>query len=96
MDDTTAPQLEILTGAWEDLKPHAERAAVFVIHGDLNLTEVAQKVIDNDVQAVSRWIEEGSIQRPTPTQINSWDKTPDRLFRLAIVQPYVLIQELGH
>lgn len=44
MDDSTAaPQLEILTGSWSDLKPHAERAAVFVIDGDLNLADVAQK-----------------------------------------------------
>ncbi len=97
MDDSTAaPQLEILTASWADIKPHAERAAVFVIHGDQNLADVAQKVIDNDVEAVSRWIDQGAIARPTPAQIEIWDKVPRRLFRFAIVQPYVLIQELAH
>lgn len=90
------PQLEILTGTWSDLQPHAERAALFIVQGDLDLTEVAHKIIGDDVTAVGAWISTGAIQRPNPTQIKTWDESPGRTFRFAIVQPYVLIQEQGH
>ena len=88
--------LEILTGLWSDLKAHLERHAVFLVHGDLDLREVSEKVAADDAKAIALWIEENLISRPTPQQTDAWDETPSRTFRFAIVQPYVLIQELGH
>lgn len=96
MSDQPRTKLEVLTGEWTDLKPHAERGAVFLVSPDLDLNEVAIKVAQDDVESIRAWIEANSLQRPLMNQIERWDESPGRSFRFTIVQPYVLIQELGH
>ena len=96
MDQPPEPPLEIFTGFWSDLKPHVERDAVFVVDQDLNLSEVAGKVVIDEVETVSGWIEGGSMRRPTVDELERWDQTPTLGFRFVIVQPYVLIQTQGH
>jgi hypothetical protein len=88
--------IEILTGFWLHLKPHAERDTIFVVTQDLDLLEVATRIAADDVDAISTWIESAQIAKPTLDQIEAWDQAAAKLFRFAIVQPYVLIQEEGH
>jgi hypothetical protein len=87
---------ELMDGTWDDLKDHAERGAVFVVSQDLDLLHVAEKVATDDASAVGAWIEGGSLIRPSEEQLKSWESVPSKSFRFIILQPYVLIQELGH
>lgn len=87
---------EIFTGLWHDLKPHSERDAVFLVDENLELLDVAVKVASDEATVVGTWIQSGKIRRPTPEELESWAGEPTKGFRFVIVQPYVLIQDLGH
>lgn len=78
---------------WHWLRMHLERGAVIVVSPELDLVEAAAKVAADDSSTVSTWIASGRISKPTLEQIGVWNADPARLFRMLIVQPYVLIQE---
>lgn len=86
----------IQEGEWAWLAPHHARGALIVVAQDLDLAEVGVKVSTDAVAEVSGWLSEGQLARPTQEQAESWDQNPDRHFRFLIVQPYVLIQSMGH
>jgi hypothetical protein len=87
---------EVMTGFWLDLKPHAERDAVFVVAQELDLLEVGTTIAKDDVKQVTEWIQKGELARPTSVAMETWDTLQAKVFRFLIVQPYVLIQESGH
>jgi hypothetical protein len=87
---------EILQGLWVDLRDHAERGAIFMIPPDLILSDVGLALAQDNTVQIEGWIKAGELSRPTPAQIKKWDLTPERQFQFLIIQPYVLIQELGH
>lgn len=88
---------EILTGLWSDLKPHAERDAIFVVSLDLDLVDVGTAVMNDDLGSVQKWLAEAQLVRPNPPQLEAWDRTAtEKSFTFVIVAPYVLIQELAH
>lgn len=97
-DDELRAKLEsdLLQGGWTDLQPHAERQAVFVVDPSLILVDVAFNVARDNVKAISLWLEQGLLARPTPNQLADWNADPGREFRFLIVAPYVLIQNLAH
>ncbi|MBU6375969.1 MAG: DUF2288 family protein [Bdellovibrionales bacterium] len=86
----------IQEGQWHWIAPHQERGAVIVVSQDLDLAEVGVKVSVDSVPEVSEWVKKGDLARPTEKQLEEWNETPGRHFRFLIVQPYVLIQVLGH
>lgn len=87
---------ELLQSPWVDLKPHAERDAVFLVDPSLVLIDVGVAVVRDDVKSINSWLQSGSLARPTFTQISDWDRDQSREFRFLIVAPYVLIQNLAH
>lgn len=90
------PPFEILPGFWHDLKPHAERGAVFVVSQDLELMEVAMAVRDDVVDKVQGWLASGALARPSTEKLAALDANPTIEMSFVIVQPYVLIQQKGH
>jgi len=89
-------KLEILEALWTDLKDHAQRNAVFILSTELDLLEAAQKMIEDDAVTVAKYVQTGRIARPTPELMKLWDASKHKSFRFVIIQPYVMIQELGH
>jgi hypothetical protein len=87
---------EVLDGLWADLKPHLERGAVFLVATELDLVEVGACAVVDQVDQVMSWVEHGKLSRPTQQQIESWNRSADRLFHFLIVAPYVFIQERAH
>jgi hypothetical protein len=81
---------------WEWIAPHNERQAVIVVSQDLNLIEVGLCIAQDDATAVQDWIKRELLNKPTPTQIRTWEQNPGKRFTTLIVQPYVLIQEHAH
>ncbi|MCM1982176.1 DUF2288 domain-containing protein [Lyngbya confervoides] len=77
--------------SWSDLKPHANRDALVVVHPTLDLVAVATAIAQDQVSQVQHWIQEGLIQKPTLDQLQHWNEQPQTLFPTLIVQPYVLI-----
>ncbi len=79
--------------AWEWLQPHAKRDVVIVVVPPLALVEVGAAIATDDTAAVTRWIGEQQIQKPSASQLSAWNDNPQKRFQALIVQPYVLIQE---
>ena len=79
--------------SWQDLQPHARRDAVIVIRGELELSEVALAIAEDDTTLVQRWISEQSIAKPTSKQLTDWNQTPKKQFTALIVQPFVVVKE---
>ena len=77
---------------WELLKPHAGRDAVVVVNAQLDLVEVGAAIAADSTKAVSRWINEQLIVKPTAEQLADWNRENKQLMSL-IVQPYVLVQD---
>lgn len=89
-------QKELMKGLWSDLRPHAEREALFLVAQDLDLIAVGSSIVSDDTKALGQWIQQGLITRPSKEQVQAWDQAPDKSFHFLITQPYVLAQELGH
>lgn len=78
---------------WTDLKPHAKRDAIILVHPGLDLVEVATAIANDNVSKVQPWIQEALIQKPSAEQLSTWNLAPTQCFQTLIVQPYVLVME---
>lgn len=81
---------------WSWIEPLLERESVIVVSQDLELLSVAEKVADDDKAAVTKWIADGHVTKPSPAQIAAWQAVPEKRFLTVVVQPFVLIQEKSH
>ncbi|MFA5516001.1 MAG: DUF2288 family protein [Desulfuromonadales bacterium] len=79
---------------WVWLRPHAERDAVILVDPQLNLAEAAARIAADDSGPVAHWIAEGLLGKPSGQHLAAWDANSTKRFRMQIVQPYVLIQEI--
>lgn len=87
---------QLLRGFWHDLKQHLERDAIIVVDSNLDLGHVATHVARDSVTIIQEWIATQMIGKPSGPQLSAWDANPAKEFNFLIVQPYVLIQEIGH
>ena len=76
---------------WSDIKPHAQRDAVIVVDGALDMVEVGVAIANDQVDKVQHWIAEALVQKPTSDQLSLWNADPTMVFQALIVQPYVII-----
>ncbi len=81
---------------WRDLRIHLQRDAVIVVSSELDLIAVAQAVAVDDKDRVGEWIVAGQLGKPAEPQLKCWEAELDKAFRLLIVQPFILIQEVAH
>lgn len=79
--------------SWKDLQPHAKRDAIIIVQPELDLTEVALAIAEDNTAVVQGWIGTQSITKPTAQQLTDWNQTLDKQFMALIVQPFVIIQE---
>lgn len=92
MTEELALQVDVAEWGW--LRPHGERGGLVVVSPLLDLAEVGARVAADDAAAIQSWIAAGDMGKPTAPQLEAWDAAPDRRFRMLVVSPYVLIQEL--
>ena len=77
---------------WDWLKPHVQRDAVVIVNEQLDLADVGVAIASDQTQAVTRWINEQLITKPTAEQLAHWS-SENKQFTSLIVQPYVLVQD---
>lgn len=77
---------------WPWLSPHADRGALLLVDGSLDLVEVGLAIAQDDVTRVSHWLSEALLSRPSELQIAAWTQATPRQFQSLIVQPFVLVQ----
>jgi hypothetical protein len=87
-------ELQVDVAAWEWLKPHHERGGLLVVAEGLSLAEVGERLAADDVAAVSSWLSEGRVARPSAEKCDSWDMMPSCRFAMLVISPYVLVQPL--
>jgi hypothetical protein len=104
MDNLRAELAEILDEAeWEWLMPHVQRDVVVMVDPGLDLLDVGVAIASDNTTAVQHWIGERLLSKPSPEQIVEFAGNSrsgrlcqrDRRFKALIVQPYVLVQDLG-
>ncbi len=79
--------------SWQDLQPHAKRDAIIVVKDELDLSEVAVAIAQDNTPSVQRWIGEQFISKPTSEELTHWNQTPHKEFTALIVQPFVIVKE---
>jgi hypothetical protein len=90
--DDDAPELELMESDWLSLRLHLARGGLIVVSPELDLLDVARKIVNDDSAQVGVWVEIGLVSRPSPEQVELWDKQPSTRFRFVIAQPYVMMQ----
>ncbi len=81
---------------WAMIFPHTQRDGVVVVATQLSLVEVGVKLAEDDAATLTQWLEKSWVGKPSAVQLESWKEDPQRKFKILIVQPYVLIQEIIH
>jgi hypothetical protein len=81
---------------WRELQIHLRRDAIIVVSSTLDLVETAVAVAADDKILIESWIASGQLVKPTENQLESWEAEQDKLFKMLIVQPFILIQEVAH
>ncbi len=95
-DLTTKLRESIQEGEWSWLAPHEARGAIVLVSPELDLADAGAHVSQDVVEKVSSWLSQGLLAKPTPEQVEAWNEAPSQHFHFLIVQPYVLIQAMGH
>ena len=92
-DSLSATKLkdEVGTVSWSWLRPHEKCGILFLVAEKLDLVEVAFEVAEDRVARIRTWLENGDLVRPTPTQVEAWEKSGG-LFSGIIVKPYVFFK----
>jgi hypothetical protein len=85
---------QIDTCTWELLEPHVDKAQIFLIGQELEFLEVALAIYENNVEFVDELITSEQIIRPTPEKIIMWQEIPEKQFRMIVLRPFLLIQEV--
>lgn len=78
---------------WSHLARHFAFGRLFLVAKDIDLLDVALSIADDRVELLRRWMEEGQFGAPSSEQVEGW--TPETKFKVNIVSPYVLIQQLS-
>jgi len=87
---------EIQETQWNALKPHGERGALVSVDQSLSLVDVAMAVATDDKVSIEAWMDEELVRRVSPEDMNRFNKVPEKNYHFVIIQPFVLMQELGH
>ena len=82
--------------SWQELLPHARRDAVIIVKSELDLSEVAVAIAQDNTSLVQGWIASQSVAKPTAAQLSLWNDNPQKQFRVLIVQPFVVVKEVNN
>jgi hypothetical protein len=77
--------------SWKDIIPHCQRDAVIVVYEGLDMIEVGVAIAQDNIAQVQVWVEEQLLQKPSAQQLSLWNQSPEQLFSVLIVAPYVLM-----
>ena len=80
---------------WRELKIHLQRDAIITVSPVLDIIDVAVAIADDDKGAVEGWIANNQLGKPTGDQLKNWEEHQDKSFKMLIVQPFILIQDVA-
>ena len=77
---------------WPELERPFARGQVLVVAADLDLIEVAARLVADDATAIQGWLAAGRLARATLDQARDWQARRPGLWAV-VTAPWVLVQE---
>jgi hypothetical protein len=79
---------------WQIIQPHIEKANLFIVADELDFADVAFTIAQDNADKVRTMLSKNHIFRLEPELLYTWNQIPDKKFRLIVLAPYLLIQEV--
>lgn len=76
---------------WSELERHFASGSVIWVSEALDLIDVALRIAHDDREAVTRWMNEGSVAKVSDAQAQGWLQA-DEVLWASVVSPFVLVQ----
>lgn len=79
---------------WAELERHFARGVVVKVAPDLDLVEVAVRVVNDDKPSVEQWMRNGKFTVLQAVDARDWSQCDPTLWAV-VAAPWVLVQEAG-
>ena len=79
--------------AWNELQPHFERDSVIIVHPNLDLIDVATKLVMDNKIVIEGYLKNGNIARASTQDAQRW-RALQTSFWTVVTAPWVLVQEI--
>ncbi|MDH5324242.1 MAG: DUF2288 domain-containing protein [Gammaproteobacteria bacterium] len=88
-------QLNQETGkiSWQELQRHYARGVVIKVASEMDLVEVAAKMVSDDKETINSWLQCGVVAHTTDADALHWEQTRP-WFWAVVTAPWVLVQEV--
>lgn len=77
---------------WPELERHFARGVVVCVGPELDLVEVAARMVEDDREIMSAWLDAGQVNPATDEQARDWQARCAQ-FRAVVAAPWVVVQE---
>jgi hypothetical protein len=77
---------------WSELQRHYARGVVIRVAPDMDLIEVAARVVEDDKDAVAGWMAQGKVANAESEDARRWNEQGSVLWAV-VAAPWVLVQE---
>ncbi len=78
--------------SWKELQRQFAAGVVLIVSGDLDLIDVAVRIIEDDREQVEGWLEVGRLSRAETAHAKAWESAQAE-FWAVVAAPWVLVQE---
>ena len=79
---------------WPELQRHFAQGKLIKVIDELDLVEVAARIVADDKEAIASWTKSGMVSRAVDEDARRWEA--DRpLFWAVVAAPWVVIQEIS-
>lgn len=78
---------------WEELQRHFARGVVIKVSPELDLIDVAARLVDDDKATFEAWLTAGQVANASDDDARAWTETQPT-FWAVVVAPWVLVQPL--
>ncbi len=77
---------------WAELQRHFARGLLLWVAPELDLVEVASRIVKDDRAAVTAWLEQGKLVKPDRKLAKEWQQREPE-FWAVVAAPWVVAQE---
>ncbi len=87
--------LETAKIAWKDLEVYFASGNVIHVSAELDLTEVALQITDDNAESLKHWMSKGMIDVVTDKQAKEYADTEATVWAV-VIKPWILTQSIKH
>lgn len=78
--------------AWKELQTFFARGAVVAVEPEVDLVEVAARMVEDDKSALEAWLLAGQVALVTPERARAWYERDAQLWAV-VAAPWVVVQD---